>query len=124
MKPNKSKPKQSDPLKELFQFLRKNKIRWVFWTCPKGCQGRVVWNKEKTDATCQECGCKKSDPQPKQSAIANVLWQYVDELRKQADVLEFPAVWTVEREREAKVVRIHADAMEAVLVKCYGERGK
>lgn len=37
---------------------------FVFWTCPKGCRGYVEWNADKTDATCQLCGCRRSDNLP------------------------------------------------------------
>ena len=55
----------SDPLKELCDFLEKNKIGILFWTCPKGCQGRVIWtdkDKPKPIATCQVCGMTNLTP--------------------------------------------------------------
>lgn len=53
-----------DVLDELCDLLKESKIRFVFWTCPRGCDGRVKWNEKKTDATCQVCGAKKSDNIP------------------------------------------------------------
>ncbi len=47
---------------ELFDLLRDSNIRWVFWVCPNGCRGHVVWSSNCTEATCQTCGAKKSDP--------------------------------------------------------------
>lgn len=50
-----------DPLKDLHDFLRENNMSFVFWVCPAGCNGQVIWNEDKTDATCKVCGQKRSD---------------------------------------------------------------
>ena len=34
---------------------------FVFWACPNLCNGTVEWNEDHTDATCGECGRKRSD---------------------------------------------------------------
>lgn len=31
-------------------------VPFVIWFCPKGCRGRVEWNKEATIARCLKCG--------------------------------------------------------------------
>lgn len=49
----------SDVVKELTQLLRDAKMVPVFWMCPNGCNGTVVWNQKKTNATCQVCGRRK-----------------------------------------------------------------
>jgi len=50
-----------DVLSDLCDLLTECGMVLVFWVCPNGCRGRVIWNDLKTDATCQVCGCRKSD---------------------------------------------------------------
>ena len=45
---------------ELFDVLKECGARVVFWVCPNGCNGRVTWNADRTDATCEVCGTKRS----------------------------------------------------------------
>ena len=59
-----SAPMDDDPIKELCDILREYKVRVVFWVCPNGCRGRVVWNHDKTDATCQVCGRTRNETAP------------------------------------------------------------
>jgi hypothetical protein len=51
----------SDPLLDLDDFLKESGMSFVFWVCHNGCQGRVEWNSDCTDATCMVCGAKRSD---------------------------------------------------------------
>lgn len=36
-------------------------VPFVFWTCPSGCRGAVVWSPRCADAECTVCGRKRSD---------------------------------------------------------------
>lgn len=54
-------PQVDDPIKELTGVLRECGVVPVLWLCPQGCNGKVVWSKDKTDAECQVCGWRKSD---------------------------------------------------------------
>lgn len=54
----------SDALDDLCEALKEAGMTFVFWCCPKGCDGMVKWNEDKTDATCQVCGTKRSDNAP------------------------------------------------------------
>lgn len=58
----KKKPDQpsASVLDELCRFLKENNMSFVFWVCPKGCNGGVTWNKDKTDARCDVCGIFRS----------------------------------------------------------------
>jgi ribosomal protein S27E len=47
-------------MKELFDAIDKHGS-FVFWICPKGCNGIVVWNENKVKATCKKCGTKSTD---------------------------------------------------------------
>lgn len=51
----------SDVLKELCDLLRENKIKVYFWVCPKGCDGRVKWTPDCSDATCEVCGYTRKE---------------------------------------------------------------
>jgi len=48
-------------LSDFLHLISGSGVRMVFWVCPKGCRGAVVWTDDKTDATCQVCGVRKSD---------------------------------------------------------------
>ena len=48
-------------LSDFLHLISESGVRMVFWVCPKGCRGAVAWNDDKTDATCQVCGVRKSD---------------------------------------------------------------
>ncbi len=55
------KVEKVDAVSILFDLLDSSNTRVVFWVCPKGCCGAVAWSDDKTDATCQVCGVRKSD---------------------------------------------------------------
>jgi hypothetical protein len=49
---------------ELREAVRKSGARMHFWVCPLGCNGRVTWAPDCSDATCEVCGTKKSENIP------------------------------------------------------------
>lgn len=60
MKSEPEPEQEPDALTSLCDLLKGANMSFVFWTCPKGCQGRITWNESKTDATCEVCGLTKS----------------------------------------------------------------
>jgi DNA repair exonuclease SbcCD ATPase subunit len=64
-----NKSQEHNPVKELTDYLTKNKIGVLFWTCPKGCHGQVEWTeKDKPHplATCKVCGMTNKSQESEQ----------------------------------------------------------